>query len=57
VRCPICGGYSDTTSLICAKHLWFIYDKDGKLIDRVDFKLVSASWLDMKYKWLYGEYI
>ena len=36
--CPICGLSSETTSLVCSRHLSIAYDSFGKPVSWVDFK-------------------
>ena len=35
--CPICGMQSDTTSVICSKHVSIIYDLTGRVIQYRDY--------------------
>lgn len=39
--CPICGLPSGTSSRICNKHISFLYDANGNLIDYQDIKILS----------------
>ena len=41
--CPICGLQSDTTSVVCSKHISVTYDSKGKIIGWTDVKTNSAA--------------
>lgn len=44
--CPICGMQSDTTSVVCSKHVSIIYDTCGRVISYWDYPY--KPWQDYR---------
>lgn len=56
MRCPICGAEATGTSLICSKHIGFMYNQYGELthvhdLVEINFNIVGTTWTPIyKYK-------